>query len=112
MIQEQESGGSAIQLLADCRARLEQLNRVIQQRSWQKATALAVEYSQTLQQLDRFAGDAALIPELVQLDIRHRRVMRQLSQQIAAVNDDIRNLDAGSKSGRRSCAWLSANMRH
>jgi len=103
---------SDVQLVLSCRAMLDDLNKAIQHRQWQKATQIAMDYAQRLRQVDAVNDDPAAMAELVQLDIYHRRTMRVLSSKMEAVNEDIHSLESGQKSVRRSQAMAKTIYGH
>ncbi|EAU55676.1 hypothetical protein [Mariprofundus ferrooxydans] len=92
----------ATQLLAQCRTRLDDLNRAVKRQQWQEAAVIAADYAAMLAMLGEIGTPASVAEEIVQLDIRHRRCMRTLSRQMAAVTEDIASLEAGEKAARRS----------
>ncbi len=92
----------ALHLVYACRAKLEKLNKALRRRQWQQVTDLAGEYSLLLKGIEALEGGSEMQGELVQLDIFHRRTMRQLSSQMRAVNEDIHSLESGQKSARHS----------
>jgi len=93
---------SALQLVRSCRAMLDDLKEAVQHRQWQQTAQIATDYSQLLQQMDVAESTPAVMAELAQLDIYHRRIMRLLSRKMEAVNEDIHSLESGQKSSQRS----------
>jgi len=101
-VNKAEAGLSALQLVLSCRAMLDDLNKAVQHQQWQQTGKIATNYSQRLQQIDAAENTPAVIAELAQLDIYHRRIMRLLSRKITAVNEDIQSLESGQKAAQRS----------
>jgi len=99
---------NALQLVTACRARLDKLNRAMQQRQWQRASDIAAEYSLLLKRTSEVQGSPVAHDELVQLNIYHRRTMRLLSSHMTDVNEDIQSLESGQQSARRNSAWATA----
>jgi len=103
-VREITAGLSALQLMTSCRTMLDDLNKAVQHRQWQQAAQIAMDYSQLLHQIDAFDSSPHVMAELVQLDIYHRRTMRQLSSQMRSVTEDIHSLESGQKAAQRSQA--------
>jgi len=89
-------------LLTACRDRLDDLNRSVKRKQWQQAAFIATDYAKLLAKLAAFEVSAVERDEMVQLDIRHRRCMRQLSRQMSLISEDIASLEAGKKAVQRS----------
>jgi len=89
-------------LLTACRERLDDLNRAVKRKQWQQAAAIATDYASLLAKLGTVDASPAERGEMVQLDIRHRRCMRQLSRQMSLISEDIASLEAGKKAVQRS----------
>ncbi|PIP01921.1 MAG: hypothetical protein COW18_09870 [Zetaproteobacteria bacterium CG12_big_fil_rev_8_21_14_0_65_54_13] len=89
-------------LLSACRERLNDLNRAVKGKQWQRAASIATDYAGLLARLATVDASPAEREEMVQLDIRHRRCMRQLSRQMAAMSENIASLEEGKKAVQRS----------
>jgi len=88
--------------ILSCRMMLDNLNKAVQHRQWEQATQIAKDYSQQLLQMDAIEHSPAVMAELVQLDIYHRRMMRLLACKMEAVSEDIQCLESGQKSAQRA----------
>jgi len=93
---------NASALLKLCSDRLEQLNQAVTRQQWQQAATLASEYSGMLARLSDLDQSGTVLDEMVQLDIRHRRCMRKLSQKMTDMGEQINRLEAGQKSVRQA----------
>ncbi|MDX8406509.1 MAG: hypothetical protein R8K50_10235 [Mariprofundus sp.] len=107
-----DGAAEASRILGVCRDRLEDLNRAIKRQQWQQAAAVAADYSSLLAGLVDIEKTEAVLGEMVQLDIRHRRCMRQLSRQMSAVAEDIASLDHVEKAVGRSRVLAETIYRH
>jgi len=102
------SGMSAAELLTECRHRLDDLDYAMKRRQWQRAAAIAADYSRLLTGLGDVEKSMAILDEMVQLDIKHRRCMRLLSGHMAAVCDSMEQLKKGQQAAQRSKAAAEA----
>jgi len=89
-------------IVAACRARLADMNRAVRSRQWPRVADLAADYARLLEKLGDIETMPSVRDEIAQLDIHHRRCMRQLSRQMKLVGEDIASLEAGQKAAQRS----------
>ncbi len=78
------------------------MKRAIQRKQWRDAIEISHIYSTKIQVLTHASELEAPVAELERLSLLHRRSMRQMSNLMDAIKDDMASLESGVKRLRRS----------
>lgn len=87
--------GYSTQLINECFAELEEMATAMKRKQWPVVLQVSEQYSSSIARLRGAPESDGLATELGRLSLLHRRYMRQLSQQMSLVKDDIASLEHG-----------------
>jgi len=87
--------GYSTQLINECFAELEKMAVDMKRKQWSAVLEVSEQYSSSVARLRDAPEFDGSVTELERLSLLHRRYMRQLSQHMSMLKDDVTSLDHG-----------------